>query len=187
MWKEKSCPQCGGFLDTPSGRGRTEGDPTAHFTVVFNAFVFMQLFNWINCRKIFHEWNVLEGIQNNKTFCTIWLVCVLIQVFIVVVLDIGQSGLELQCNSHNLAFRTTHISGTHWVICLVCGLGSMPWQLFLIFLAKTFFPGQVKTDALSMAGGFHTSETSLVPEDKYTKGVAPVQDKLNEFWDGGTG
>jgi hypothetical protein len=36
--------------------------PSRHFTVVFNTFVMMTLFNEINCRKISDEWNCLSGI-----------------------------------------------------------------------------------------------------------------------------
>ena len=50
------CTNCGGFLDIPAGHGREYSDtPTAHYTILFNAFVMMTLFNWINCRKIYHE------------------------------------------------------------------------------------------------------------------------------------
>ena len=33
-------------------------DPSEHYTFIFNVFVFMQLFNEINCRKLFGEINV---------------------------------------------------------------------------------------------------------------------------------
>ena len=36
--------------------------PSEHFTMIFNAFVLMTLFNEINCRKIHGEKNVFRGI-----------------------------------------------------------------------------------------------------------------------------
>ena len=45
------------------------GDPsTLHSTLVFNAFVQLQLFNQINARKIADEPNVLAGILDNRLF-----------------------------------------------------------------------------------------------------------------------
>lgn len=46
----------------------TSGGASVHYTLVFNAFVLMQLFNQINARKINDEPNVLEGILGNRLF-----------------------------------------------------------------------------------------------------------------------
>ena len=54
--------------------------PSLHFTIIFNAFVLMTLFNEINARKIKNERNVLSGILNNRVFIVIWLVCLIGQV-----------------------------------------------------------------------------------------------------------
>lgn len=55
-------------------------DPSIHFTIIFNAFVLMTLFNEINARKIHNERNVFAGIQNNMIFLLIWLFCFIGQV-----------------------------------------------------------------------------------------------------------
>jgi len=39
-----------------------------HFTFVFNVFVMMTIFNFINARKIKDEINFLEGFFNNNLF-----------------------------------------------------------------------------------------------------------------------
>lgn len=57
-------------------------EPSLHFTIIFNAFVLMTLFNEINARKIHNERNVVAGIQNNKIFIGIWLGCFIGQVII---------------------------------------------------------------------------------------------------------
>lgn len=54
--------------------------PSEHYTIVFNTFVMMQLFNEINARKIHGERNVFEGIFNNMIFCTIVFGTFVIQV-----------------------------------------------------------------------------------------------------------
>lgn len=56
-------------------------EPSLHFTIIFNAFVLMTLFNEINARKIHNERNVLTGIYRNKIFLGIWIGCFIGQVY----------------------------------------------------------------------------------------------------------
>jgi len=57
--------------------------PSRHFTIVFNSFVFMQIFNMICSRKINDEINVFEGILKNKIFIIIFFTITIIQILIV--------------------------------------------------------------------------------------------------------
>jgi hypothetical protein len=50
------------------------------FTLVFNAFVLMTLFNEINSRKLHGERNVFAGIFRNPFFYCIWISCFIAQV-----------------------------------------------------------------------------------------------------------
>lgn len=62
------------MLDIESGRGAEFGSgPTAHFTIIFNSFVMMTLFNEFNARKIHGQRNIFEGIFTNPIFYTIWI------------------------------------------------------------------------------------------------------------------
>ncbi|XP_064130968.1 plasma membrane calcium-transporting ATPase 2 isoform X10 [Loxodonta africana] len=54
--------------------------PSEHYTIIFNTFVMMQLFNEVNARKIHGERNVFDGIFRNPIFCTIVLGTFAIQV-----------------------------------------------------------------------------------------------------------
>ena len=58
-------------------------EPNAHFTIIFNAFVLMTLFNEINARKIHNERNVFKGVQKNSIFLGIWFTCLIGQILIV--------------------------------------------------------------------------------------------------------
>ena len=40
--------------------------------MIYNTFVWMQLFNEINCRRIFNELNMVDGVFNNPIFVGIW-------------------------------------------------------------------------------------------------------------------
>ena len=52
-------------------------------TVVFNLFVFLQIFNFINGRKIEDEMNVFEGITQSSLFIIIIALITFLQLSIV--------------------------------------------------------------------------------------------------------
>ena len=63
----------GPFVFTASAvEGETEASKMQHYTIAFNAFICMQIFNEINCRKLnTAEKNVFENFFNNFTFLII--------------------------------------------------------------------------------------------------------------------
>jgi len=69
------------FLGVESTVQQLQNDPqsgreiSAQFTLVFNAFVLMTLFNEINSRKLHGERNVFQGIFLNPFFYCIWIGC----------------------------------------------------------------------------------------------------------------
>ncbi|XP_066903814.1 plasma membrane calcium-transporting ATPase 2 isoform X2 [Halyomorpha halys] len=102
------------MLDIPTGRGAEFGaPPTEHFTVIFNTFVMMTLFNEINARKIHGQRNVFEGFFTNPIFYCIWIGTVAAQVFII------QLGGK--------AFSTHELSLEQWMWCLFFGVGTLLW------------------------------------------------------------
>jgi P-type Ca2+ transporter type 2B len=55
-----------------------------HFSIFFNIFVFMQVFNSINCRKLNKcEWNVFKDIFDNPLYLGIQIFTVVIQVLMI--------------------------------------------------------------------------------------------------------
>lgn len=71
------------LLNIESGKstGPTQSPgPSQHFTIIFNSFVMMTLFNEFNARKIHGQRNVFEGIFTNPIFYTIWVGTCLSQV-----------------------------------------------------------------------------------------------------------
>uniref|UniRef100_A0A8C2AHB4 Calcium-transporting ATPase n=1 Tax=Cyprinus carpio TaxID=7962 RepID=A0A8C2AHB4_CYPCA len=69
------------IFDIDSGRNAPlHAPPSEHYTIIFNTFVLMQLFNEINARKIHGERNVFDGIFSNPIFCSIVLGTFAIQV-----------------------------------------------------------------------------------------------------------
>lgn len=69
------------MFDIDSGRNAPlHAPPSQHYTIVFNTFVMMQIFNEINARKIHGERNVFAGVFKNPIFCSIVLGTFVVQV-----------------------------------------------------------------------------------------------------------
>uniref|UniRef100_A0A4W6FHX9 Calcium-transporting ATPase n=1 Tax=Lates calcarifer TaxID=8187 RepID=A0A4W6FHX9_LATCA len=102
------------LFDIDSGRNAPLHAPASqHYTIVFNTFVLMQIFNELNARKIHGERNVFEGVFKNPIFCTIILGTLLIQVVIV---QFG--GKPFSCAS---------LTVDQWLWCVFLGIGSLLW------------------------------------------------------------
>lgn len=57
-----------------------ESEDYTHYSILFNAFVFAQIFNEFNARSIFDEWNVLKGMSKNLLFMAIIFITIGLQV-----------------------------------------------------------------------------------------------------------
>ena len=111
------------FVNVPVGRGLgTDAVPTTHYTMVFNVFVMMQVFNEFNSRKIHNEWNVFENIFDNSMFWFIVIGTIIVQLIIV---EIGGEIME-----------TTRLSWGEIGLSILIGFMCMVFQL----LARTI-PG----------------------------------------------
>lgn len=95
-------------------------EPSIHFTIIFNAFVMMTLFNEIYSRKIMNEKNCFEGIKNNHAFIIIWVICFAGQILIVCFGDI--------------VVNVKLIDLDHWMWCLFLGFGLLLWGQLLLLI-----------------------------------------------------
>lgn len=106
------------FFDIDSGRkAPLNSPPSQHYTIIFNTFVLMQLFNEINSRKIHGERNVFEGIFRNYIFCSVVLGTFISQIVIV---EFG--GKPFSCAKLTLS---------QWLWCLFIGIGELLWGQFI--------------------------------------------------------
>ncbi|XP_063792396.1 plasma membrane calcium-transporting ATPase 3 isoform X6 [Pseudophryne corroboree] len=102
------------FFDIDSGRNAPlHSPPSEHYTIIFNTFVMMQLFNEINARKIHGERNVFDGIFANPIFCSIVLGTFGVQILIV------QFGGK--------PFSCSPLNAQQWLWCLFVGVGELVW------------------------------------------------------------
>lgn len=84
-------------------------------TLVFNVFVFCQVFGCVNARRLGttrSDWNVFSGIHRNYYFLAILAIMAGGQVLIVML--------------GGVAFNTTRINGRDWAISIVLGAMSLP-------------------------------------------------------------
>uniref|UniRef100_A0A673YNT2 Calcium-transporting ATPase n=1 Tax=Salmo trutta TaxID=8032 RepID=A0A673YNT2_SALTR len=102
------------FFNIDSGRNAPlHSPPSEHYTIVFNVFVMMQLFNEINARKIHGERNVFEAIYRNPIFCSVVLGTFVLQIVIVQV-----GGKPFSC---------TALTIDQWLWCVFIGVGELLW------------------------------------------------------------
>lgn len=87
------------------------GDQALRGSILFNTFVYMVLFNELNCRSIDTDFNVFRGITKNKFFIPLFVVGFVVQFPIVTYLGI--------------IFDTVPIPFAWWVISIALGSGSI--------------------------------------------------------------
>ncbi|TMS39297.1 hypothetical protein L596_005845 [Steinernema carpocapsae] len=108
--------------------------PSQHFTIVFNTFVMMTLFNEINARKIHGERNVFQGIFSNPIYYIIWIGTMIAQVLIV------QFGGRW--------FSTAALNIEQWLWCLAFGVSVLLWGQLV-----TSIPTRGLPENLTIGGG----------------------------------
>jgi Ca2+-transporting ATPase len=89
-------------------------------TLVFNTFVWLQIFNEINNRRLDNKLNIFEGITKNWYFIIITLIMIGGQVLIIFV------GGE--------AFKIKPLNATEWGLSVGLGAISLPWGAFIRFI-----------------------------------------------------
>ncbi|EPS35998.1 hypothetical protein H072_10422 [Dactylellina haptotyla CBS 200.50] len=86
-------------------------------TIVFNTFVWMQIFNEFNNRRLDNKFNIFAGIQRNWFF--ILINCVMIGGQVLIIFVGGN------------AFSVVHINARQWGICLGSAAISLPWAVLI--------------------------------------------------------
>ncbi|XP_058252253.1 plasma membrane calcium-transporting ATPase 1b [Hemibagrus wyckioides] len=133
------------IFDIDSGRNAPlHAPPSEHYTIVFNTFVMMQLFNEFNARKIHGERNVFDGIFNNLIFCFIVFGTFVIQIVIV------QFGGK--------PFSCVGLSIEQWLWCVFLGFGCLIWGQLITTIPTS------RLKFLKTAG--HGTQKEEIPEEE---------------------
>jgi Ca2+-transporting ATPase len=120
-----------------------EDDADHHYStlrlnsVIFNVFVFMQVFSEINSRKI-TELNVFEGIEKSPIFCGIIAVTALTQAAFME--GVGRSVVGPAIGFMNL-------SAKEWAVSIVFGALALPVGFVARHCPLEFFPGKTDEEA----------------------------------------
>jgi Ca2+-transporting ATPase len=111
----------------------TGWDPQNMATAVFNTFVWLQIFNEINCRRLDNKLNVFTGIHRNPFFIAITLIMVGGQILIIFV--------------GGKAFSVVPLTGEQWAMSIVLGLLSLPFGVVIRLIPndviKIFIPRRI--------------------------------------------
>lgn len=108
--------------DPDSDQKRLELD-----TIIFNTFVWMQIFNEFNNRRLDNKFNIFEGIHRNQFFIFINLLMVGLQVAIIFV------------GSRAFAINPDGLDGTQWAISIVVALMCLPWAVVVRLFPDEWF------------------------------------------------
>ena len=97
-----------------------EGDDLTHAIqgVIFNTFVWMQIFNQYNCRRLDNKFNIFEGLFRNYFFIGIQVIITGGQILIMFV---GGAAFNLN----------TRLTGSQWGVSIILGLLSVPIAVLL--------------------------------------------------------
>ncbi|KIJ51508.1 hypothetical protein M422DRAFT_157926 [Sphaerobolus stellatus SS14] len=134
-------------------------------TLVFNIFVFCQIFNSINNRSIDNKLNVFSGMLQNWYFIVITLIEIGVQILIVFV--------------GGAAFQVTEIGGREWGIAIALGFMSIPIGFVLRLIPDGPFERLlIKTRLLD-----DPQQTVLptVREEEWHPALNMVRDNLTTF------
>ncbi|XP_060127462.1 plasma membrane calcium-transporting ATPase 2 isoform X3 [Zootoca vivipara] len=148
------------MFEIDSGRNAPlHSPPSEHYTIIFNTFVMMQLFNEINARKIHGERNVFDGIFRNPIFCTIVLGTFVVQIVIV---QFG--GKPFSCSPLEL---------DQWMWCVFIGLGELVWGQIIATIPTS------RLKFLKEAGGLTFKEES--PQEEMNEDVEEIDHAEREL------
>jgi len=127
------------MFDIDSGRLTGSEDTGAksragnvHFTMIFNVFVLMTLFNEINARKIHGQRNVFKGFFSNPIYYVIWISTFVSQVLII---EFG-----------SLLFSTVPLNIEQWTWSVLLGVGTLLWQQVVTSVPTAWFGRAMEED-----------------------------------------
>jgi len=103
-----------------------------HLTVLFNTFVFFQIFNEINARRVTGEWDVFTGFFDNPYFPIIMLITIGLQVAIV--------------ESASAFTATRHLSWQEWLFCIGIGATSLIFNQIVRLIPVDMTIGSIEMD-----------------------------------------
>uniref|UniRef100_A0A383WGV1 Calcium-transporting ATPase n=1 Tax=Tetradesmus obliquus TaxID=3088 RepID=A0A383WGV1_TETOB len=98
-------------------------------SVLFNTFIFAQIFNLVVSRRINDEYNFFEGLHKSTLFLVILAIIVFCQTMII--------------NFLGFFFKVQPLTWQEWLFTIAIGAGAMLWSTAVRFLSRNVSCGQV--------------------------------------------
>ncbi|GAA5867850.1 hypothetical protein JCM8547_003395 [Rhodosporidiobolus lusitaniae] len=139
-------------------------------TLIFNAFVFSQIFNMLNARRLDRGWNIFTGIHKNYYFIVIMLIMV--------------GGQAIIVNFGGAAFHVTRIGGRDWGISIIIGVISIPLAMFLRLCIPPEPVGRMMVKFHLMADPAKAelpSTNAAAEEERWFEGIEKLIDDLRVY------
>jgi len=99
--------------------------PSRHFTFLFNAFVMMQFFNFLNARKLNDEFNIFKNFFSNTLFFAIVILILFLQVIFV---TFGGRAFDV--------YLFNGLTVEHWFMCIAFGCGGLIVSVLVKFIKE---------------------------------------------------
>jgi len=134
-----------------------------HGTIIFNAFMWCQIFNQYTSRKIFNELNMFQGVLRNGMFAIISAFNIGMQFFLV---EVGGDYV-----------KTSPLNLSQWLITIALGALNIPIGVLMRFVPPTseseddFFTNELPLDSEGgiIQPGKGTIETRLISIEAFKK------------------
>jgi Ca2+-transporting ATPase len=105
-----------------------------HNSIIFNTFIFCQVFNEYTSRNLFDDWNPFAGILDNYVFLLVFIVTVACQVMLI---EVGGEFL-----------KTSPLTLSQWLITIALGAIGLPIGMLMRWIPvkedpKSFFDNTI--------------------------------------------
>jgi hypothetical protein len=140
--------------------------PSRHLTLIFNMFVWMQIFNMLCARKINDEINFLEGIHTNAMFIAVMAFIVGLQIFVMTAWTY-EPKVALAFSTH-----LRGLTGGQWVLSVCMGLVTFPINFVLKFVPDKwcFIMGDEPAEDVASAAAEYQELLRIANKYKYRQG-----------------
>ncbi|RDW88156.1 calcium-transporting ATPase-1 [Coleophoma cylindrospora] len=142
-------------------------------TMVFNTFVWMQIFNEFNNRRLDNKLNIFTGIHRNFFF--IGINCIMVGAQIAIIFVGGT------------AFSITRIDGVQWAICIILAALSLPMGVLIRYFPDPWFAVMAHVLGSPVRTGYRAIKrfsarvfTKLFKRSRKGKAEVPEQDRTIE-------